>query len=123
MSQPSAEFDANSVTMPSAQGSPFHDDSYEPSSRATCGLPARASTRFSSMSGLMPAVMRRKTLTTAASSKTTLVLLCSAPDTRGAESIGRVTSGSLLNRRSSTVADESISDSRYLAAEGSYSAS
>ena len=38
----------------------------------------------------------------ASSSKTTLVLLCSAPDTRGAESTGSVTSGSLLNR---TIAD------------------
>ena len=119
MSQPSAEFDANAVTMPSAQGSPFQDVSNEPSSRATCGLPARASTRFSSMSGLMPAVMRRKTLKMASSSKTTLVLLCSAPVTRGAESIGSVTSGSLLNRTSPTVADESTSVSRYLAAEGS----
>ena len=75
-----------------------HVVSYDPSSRATCGLPARASTRFSSMSGLMPGVMRRNTLKMASSSNTTLVLLCSAPDTRGAASNGSVTSGSLLKR-------------------------
>ena len=75
------------------------------------------------MSGLMPGVMRRNTLRTAVSSKITLVLLCSALDTRGAASSGSVTSGSLVNRTSPTVADESISDSRYCAAAGSYSAS
>ena len=76
------------------------------------------------MSGLMPGVMRRNTLKTASSSKTTLVLLCSAPDTRGAASSGSVTSGSLPNAHDRpTVADESTSDSRYFAAAGSYSAS
>ena len=71
------------------------------------------------MSGLIPADTRRNSLKMASSSKTTLVLLCSASDTRGAASTGSVTSGSLLNVSSPTTADSSISDSRNLAAEGS----
>ena len=70
------------------------------------------------MSGLMPGVMRRNTLKTAFSSKITLVLLCSALVTRGAASSGSSAPGSLLNRTSPTVADESTSDSRYFAAAG-----
>ena len=75
------------------------------------------------MSGLTPGVTRRKTLRMASSSNTTLVLLCSAPDTRGAACSGSSASGSLENRTSPTTAELSISDSRYSAAAGSYSAS
>ena len=75
------------------------------------------------MSGLMPGVMRRKTLRTASCSNTTLVLLCSAPINRGAMSSGRVASGSLSKRTAAsgepTVADVSISDNRYWPAAGS----
>ena len=79
------------------------------------------------MSGLMPGVTRRNILRMASSSNTTLELLCSTPDNRGATSSGSVTSGSLLKRTAAsagpTVADESISDSRYCPAAGSYRAS
>src|ERR1700729_2348305 len=51
--------------------------------RATCGFPARPRTRLSSMSGLTPGLTRRNTFKMASRSKITLVLLCSASDTRG----------------------------------------
>jgi hypothetical protein len=119
IAQPSAEFDAYAVTMPSGHGSPLSLVSNEPSSRATCGLPARPSTRFSSMSGLMPQSTRRKIFRIASSSKTTLVLLCSASNTRGAESTGSVTSGSGWNVIGPTVSPEEISVSRNCVADGS----
>ena len=70
------------------------------------------------MSGLMPGVIRRNTLKTACSSKMTLVLLCSALETRAAASVGSSAPGSLPNRTSPTVADESKSDRRYFASAG-----
>ena len=123
MSQPSVEPAANSVTMPSAYGSPSRVVSKEPSRVATWGLLARASSRFSSMSGLMPGVTRRKTLKIATSENTTLVLLCSAPITRPSTSSGNSAPGSLTKRSGPTVADRSIRESRNCAAAGSYSAS
>lgn len=112
MAQPSAEFAAYSVTMPSEQGPAPSAAWNEPSSRATCGLPARPSTRLSSMSGLMPQVTRRNSLRIASSSKITLVLLCSASKTRGHASSGRTVSGSFSKVRSATVADRSTRPSR-----------
>jgi hypothetical protein len=75
------------------------------------------------MSGLMPQSTRRKIFRIASCSNTTLVLLCSASNTRGAASSGSVTSGSRSNFTGPTTASESIRPSRCRAADGSYSAS
>ena len=128
IAQPSAELAAYAVTMPSGHGSapgpvPLRVVSNEPISLATCGLPARPSTRLSSMSGLMPQSTRRKIFRIASCSKITLVLLCSASNTRAEASSGKVTSGSGWKLMSPTVCPPAISDSRNCTADGSYSAS
>ena len=123
IAQPSAEFSAYAVTMPSGHGSPLSVVSNDPISLATCGLPARPSTRFSSMSGLMPQSTRRKIFRIASCSKITLVLLCSASNTRGERSSGNCTSGSGWKATSPIVRPSEIRVSRNVAAAGSYSAS
>ena len=110
MSQPSAELAAYAATMPNGHGCPPSLVSNDPSSLATCGLSVRASTRFSSISGLIPQPTRRNSLRIARSSNTTLVLLCSPSVTRAAAAVGSTAPGSLMNRASPITAEESISD-------------
>ena len=71
------------------------------------------------MSGLIPGAIRRNTLRIARRPKTTLVLLCSAPDIRGGSSIGNSTSGSRLKTTAPHVACWSNNVRRYVAAAGS----
>jgi hypothetical protein len=90
MAQPSVAVRRKHCIIASVVVWPSTSPSIQPSGVAMCGLPASASARVISRSGLVPGCTRRKSLRMYSSPKTIEVLLCSAPMTR----LGRVVSSS-----------------------------